>query len=110
MQLQAYILAYSTVTQQGLGCDVHILPPDKLEIYLKGIFISDIGWAIAICLTKCSILAFYWRLFSQGRSFRITVRVFLGLIITWGIVVVSVNLLRSFTDPALMDVLWLSRW
>ena len=90
---QAHIHAYSPVTQQGLGRDIHILLPDKLETLLKGIFISDIGWAIAICLTKCSILAFYWRLFnSQGRLFRIAVRVFVAVMINWGLVVVSVNL------------------
>ena len=104
-QLQAYIHAYSTVTQRGLGLDIHTLSPNKLEILLKGIFISDIGWAIAICLTKCSILAFYWRIFkSQGLLFRITVQFFLVLMISWGIVVVSVNPLVSFIDPALMTL------
>ena len=92
-QLQAYIYAFLTVTQQGLGRNVDILSSDQLEVFLKGMFITDIGWAISICVTKCSILAFYWRLFSsQGRLFRITVRGFVGLLINWGLVVVSVNL------------------
>lgn len=81
------------VTQQGLSRNVkHTLSPDRLDEFSKGIFISEIGWAIAICVAKCSILAFYWRLFtSQGRSFRITVWAFVALMIDWGILVVSVG-------------------
>ena len=64
-----------------------------------GIFISEIGWTVAVCLTKCSILLFYWRLFqSLGQLFRITVRVLVALMISWGLVVVSINLLVSLID------------
>ena len=105
-QLQAYVHASSTVTQRGLGRDNQILSPNELELYLKGIFISDIGWAIAICLTKCSILAFYWRIFKNGgRWFRITVWVVVALVINWGLVVVNINPLVSSIETALMDLL-----
>lgn len=53
-------------------------------------FISEIGWTNAICIAKCSILAFYWRLFnSKGRSFRNAIWAFLALTICWEIAVVS---------------------
>ena len=80
------------MTQQGLGRNVYILSPEQLDKFREGIFISEIGWANAICVTKCSILAFYWRLFSShGRSFRITVWALLALMINWDITVVSVS-------------------
>ncbi|KAF6237360.1 hypothetical protein HO173_004250 [Letharia columbiana] len=77
------------MTQHGLGQNVYILSPNQLDTFLKGMFISEIGWPISICMVKCSILAFYWRLFSSyGRSFRISVWAFLALMVNWGIVVV----------------------
>ena len=80
------------VTQQGLGRDVYVVSQDQLDKFLKGIFISEIGWTLAICITKCSILAFYWRLFSnRGRSFRIALWAFGAWTINWGVTVVCVS-------------------
>lgn len=60
-------------------------------MFFMGMLISEHGWAIAICIIKCSILAFYWRIFSStGRSFKIAVWALLALTINWGIAVVSV--------------------
>lgn len=84
------------MTQQGLGRNAYILSSDELEVFLKGMFITDIGWAISICVTKCSILAFYWRLFSsQGRLFKIALWTSVALMISWGIVVVRVRPLND---------------
>ncbi|KAF6227643.1 hypothetical protein HO173_012083 [Letharia columbiana] len=55
---------------------------------LKGTFISEICWTIAICIVKCSILTFYWRLFRlQGGAVRIAIWAFFVVVVCWGIAV-----------------------
>ncbi|KAF6218268.1 hypothetical protein HO133_006230 [Letharia lupina] len=55
---------------------------------LKGTFISEICWTIAICIVKCSILTFYWRLFGlQGGAIRIAIWAFFVVVVCWGIAV-----------------------
>ena len=53
-------------------------------------FVSEAGWASTIFIVKCSILAFYWRLFNtKGPAFRFSIWAFLVLTVCWGIAVVS---------------------
>lgn len=67
---------------------------------LKGTFISEICWTIAICIVKCSILTFYWRLFRlQGGAIRIAIWAFFVVVVCWGIAVVR---LASLGHPCLL--------
>ena len=89
-QPQADNYIYSTATQQGLGQDLRTVSEDQIENYMKGMFVSEAGWASTIFIVKSSILAFYWRLFNaKGRAFRFSIWAFLVLTVCWGIAVVS---------------------
>ena len=56
-------------------------------------FIPQIGWAVVLWTVKCSILAFYWRLFSRnGRSIRFAVWTIAVGVMCWGITVVRRSL------------------
>ena len=56
---------------------------------LLGSFISQICWVVVLLIVKCSILAFYWRLFScNGRSTRFVVWTTAVAVMCWGIAVV----------------------
>ncbi|KAM0804383.1 hypothetical protein BDR22DRAFT_885642 [Usnea florida] len=80
---------YSTAAQQGLGQDLQTVSEDQIENYMKGMFVSEAGWASTIFIVKSSILAFYWRLFNaKGRAFRFSIWAFLVLTVCWGIAVV----------------------
>ena len=59
------------------------------KIDLLGFFISQICWVIVLWIVKCSIIAFYWRLFSgNGRSTRVAIRTIAIAVMCWGITVV----------------------
>ena len=59
------------------------------EHFLLGFFISQICWVVVLWIVKCSILAFYWRLFSRNsRSIRFVVWTIAVAVMCWGIVVV----------------------
>ena len=52
-------------------------------------FISHICWIVVLWIVKCSVLAFYWRLFStNGRSVRVVIWVIAAAVMCWGIAVV----------------------
>ncbi len=60
-----------------------------------GFFISQVCREVVLWIVKCSILAFYWRLFGgNGRSTRIVVWTIAVNVMCWGIAVVrSLSLL-----------------
>lgn len=83
------------ITHQWLGRDDYILSSDQLSNFLKCMLISEIGWASTVCIVKCSILAFYWRLFkSKGQSFCVIIWAFVALTICWGIAVLVVTVFQ----------------
>ena len=56
---------------------------------LLGFYISQICWVVVLWIVKCSILAFYWRLFScNGRSTRFVVWTIAVAVMCWGVAVV----------------------
>ena len=57
---------------------------------LLGFFISQICWVVVLWIVKCSILAFYWRLFScNSRSTRLVIWTIAVAVMCWGISVVG---------------------
>ena len=61
----------------------------EIKAILLEDFISQICWIVVLWIVKCSILAFYWRLFStNGRSVRVVVWVIAAAVVCWGIAVV----------------------
>lgn len=63
-------------------------PDDKTA--LLGYFTSQICWVFVLWVVKCSILAFYWRLFSgNARSTRVAIWTIAVLVTCWAIIVVS---------------------
>ena len=87
------------MTKQGLGQYFYFLTPVRLDLVFKGTFISEICWTLDIWIVKCSILAFYWRLFSANRrSIRIIIWVFAAAVTIWGVLVVGA---RSFSQRSL---------
>ncbi len=84
---------YVTVIEQGLVRNVLLLRPIQLDIIEEAIFISQICWAVVIWIVKYSILAFYWRLFSDNRrSVRVIIWALTALVKCWGIAVVRFRL------------------
>ena len=60
------------------------------EIIFQGFFISQICWVLILWIVKCSILAFYWRLFSTNSlSIRLGVWTITVFVMCWGILVVN---------------------
>lgn len=54
-----------------------------------GFYISQICWVVVLWIVKCSIVAFYWRLFSGNRrSTRIAIWIIAVAVMCWGIAVV----------------------
>ena len=57
---------------------------------VKGILISETCWTLVIWIVKCSILAFYWRLFSANRpSTKLIIWILAVGVMAWGVAVVS---------------------
>lgn len=77
------------------------------KVDLLGFFISQICWVVVLWIVKCSIIAFYWRLFSgNGRSTRIAIGTIAVAVMFWGIAVVrSPCLSEGYSCPWR----WLSR-
>ena len=85
------IVVNSTIAQWKWANDLN---SNKVVDYeekdaLLGFFISQICWVVVLWIVKCSILAFYWRLFSyNGRSTRFLVWTIAVAVMCWGIAVV----------------------
>jgi len=65
-------------------------PPDAIQTFLKGLFISEITFILTMMFVKFSLLAFYWRLFKVYPTVKKGVFVLGGLTAAWGIAIVSV--------------------
>lgn len=72
---------------QGFGHHFEILPKDYLTTFGKNFFTGEILYFLTIGVVKCSILAFYWRLFRA--SIRVPCCILGAVTICWEIAVVS---------------------
>ena len=69
---------------------------------LLGFFISQICWVVVLWVVKCSILAFYWRLFSRNsRLTRFLIWTIATITMCWGVAVVR---LLSFIKWSFLSV------
>ena len=73
----------------GLGKSIYTNTSDAIISFEEGEYTARICWAVGVFLIKCSILAFYWRIFSDVKNARISILVLLGATLCWGIAVVS---------------------
>lgn len=81
---------HTSVTEQGLGHYVSTVTYFEIRTFAKGIFISEICWTFVIWTVKCSILAFYWRLFSPNRrSIQVIIWILAVVVMVWGVAVVG---------------------
>lgn len=62
---------------------------------VKGILISETCWTLVIWIVKCSILAFYWRLFSANRpSTKLIIWILAVGVMAWGVAVSLVTVFQ----------------
>lgn len=64
-------------------------PTSVVELLVLRLFIIQICWAVCMWIVKCSILAFYWRLFSdRHRSVRVVIWTVAAGVTCWEVAVV----------------------
>ena len=80
----------STIAQWKWMQDIGDNPINYFEKdSLLGFYISQICWVVVLWIVKCSVLAFYWRLFSRnGRSTRLLVWTIAVAVMCWGLAAV----------------------
>ena len=57
--------------------------------WLVGEYIAQICWVVGVSTVKYSILAFYWRIFSDVKNVRTAIFVLLGGVSSWAIALVG---------------------
>ncbi len=77
------------MVSQGLGNPVYDVDLDAIDNFLKGLYITEVCWTLAIFMVKCALIAFYWRIFSNIRHARTAILFLLGATLCWGIAVVG---------------------
>lgn len=77
---------------QGFGHHFEILPKDYLTTFGKNFFTGEILYFLTIGVVKCSILAFYWRLFRA--SIRVPCCILGAVTICWEIAVLLITVLQ----------------
>lgn len=78
----------------GFGRHLWASPENGLEVYFQGLFAAEYLYTFSIVFVKLSILALYWRIFGSLNSTRIPIWILSGIVIAWGIAVVSFLSLR----------------
>ncbi|KAI1853311.1 hypothetical protein JX265_000190 [Neoarthrinium moseri] len=79
---------------QGLGKHIWVAPADALKSYFLGLFIAEWTYTLSLVLVKCSILAFYWRIFSAEPKTRLFIYIMAGMVLSWGIAVILVTIFQ----------------
>ena len=69
------------MTNNSFGKSINTLSIDVFEVFLKGLFISEVCWAVGIFTIKYSILAFFWRVFETARPARIAINMLLAIVL-----------------------------
>lgn len=77
-----------SVVPHGFGRHVWVDPEDAKRSWAQGIFITGLSYTGAICCIKCSVLAFYWRIFKRSRI-RVPIYIVTAIVLCRGISAVS---------------------
>ncbi|OAQ69796.1 hypothetical protein VFPPC_15487 [Pochonia chlamydosporia 170] len=78
------VLCYMTM-RGGFGKHIWAAPKDGIRVYFIGLFIAQHFYTVTMSLIKCSILAFYWRLFNPRRSTRRQIWILFSVVCVWGV-------------------------
>lgn len=77
------------MVDHGFGKHIWVGPAEGSMVRAIGLFVAEITYTCALATVKWSILAFYWRIFSQT-SIRIPIWILSAAVVCWAIAVVSV--------------------
>ncbi|KAH7018654.1 hypothetical protein B0J12DRAFT_722435 [Macrophomina phaseolina] len=89
--------------RKSLGLHIaEITDPDRIIEFLKIVYIIQIMYVWAISITKFSVLAFYWRLFSV--SARITIWIVTFMAVSWFVALVFLTIFTCVPVQAAWDV------
>jgi hypothetical protein len=72
---------------RGVGTHIYPLGMTGFSNFFINLFVCEIFYTLSICLTKYSILMFYWRIFGTT-NIRIPIYVIFFLVTGWGLGVV----------------------
>lgn len=80
---------------RGVGRHIKLYGLEGIEHFYTGLFVCEILYTLTLCLTKFSILLFFWRIFAKT-SIRIPIFILASIVTGWAISVVSTKVsLRS---------------
>ena len=102
------------MVSNGLGKHIYVAPDpmNAAVLWAVGLFVTEISYTLAIVAVKCSVLAFYWRIFGRNKAIRVAVYVLGGVVFAWGTAFILVTLFdcapvegawTRFSVEALMD-------
>jgi hypothetical protein len=97
--LKSLISRPHKVTRWGLGRHIWAIKPspENFRNLFKGLFVLQVTYIIEIVLIKCSILAFYWRIFNVS-SIRYPIYSLFTIVILWEVATVrTIKLVRYST-------------
>ncbi|GFF44457.1 hypothetical protein IFM58399_07297 [Aspergillus lentulus] len=90
---------------RGVGTHIYPLGMTGFSNFFINLFVCEIFYTLSICLTKYSILMFYWRIFGTT-NIRIPIYVIFFLVTGWGLGVIFTTIfqclpIRGFWDKSL---------
>ncbi|EAW21037.1 putative integral membrane protein [Aspergillus fischeri NRRL 181] len=90
---------------RGVGTHIYPLGMTGFSNFFINLFVCEIFYTLSICLTKYSILMFYWRIFGTT-NIRIPIYVIFFLVTGWGLGVIFTTIfqclpVRGFWDKSL---------
>lgn len=86
---------------RGVGTHIYPLGLTGLSDFFVNLFAIEILYTVSICLTKYSILLFYWRIFNKS-NMRYALYIVACLVTGWGLGVVSHHIIQYPSD----SILW----
>ncbi|KAL8726561.1 MAG: hypothetical protein Q9181_005998 [Wetmoreana brouardii] len=78
--------------QQGFGLHLWVLSPNFITYFFKGLFTGEILYALVLCITKFSILAFHRRIFAT--TIKVAVYILAAVVTAWGIAIILVTIFQ----------------
>ncbi|KAF7184404.1 hypothetical protein CNMCM7691_005224 [Aspergillus felis] len=90
---------------RGVGTHIYPLGMTGFSNFFINLFVCEIFYTLSICMTKYSILMFYWRIFGTT-NIRIPIYVIFFLVTGWGLGVIFTTIfqclpVRGFWDKSL---------
>lgn len=82
------ILRETLGVYRGMGRHIALYGPEGVRNYFLNLFVGEILYTIALCLTKFSVLLFYVRIFGKS-NIGIPVIIIGSIVACWGVAVVS---------------------